>query len=324
MTRLVVYNDEKEPNAGRMPSTYGTYPASVPHPLWVVFIRMQKTGSTSAGHAIADVFAKGPSSRSWNSSCGYGLLKCHSNGVIRRPCGDARAQAELAPSGICGALPPPRLLVKDTAHMTLRDATSGLQPHLGGRPFASAVMILTYIRDPRLRTVSEFNFCRGQNKTSPGQMCWDWKHTEEQCGKYTLLNWLKCPATSNGARNRQVRMLSVGNQTPTTDDLDRAMVTVFKQMTWFGVLDLAPLSLCLLRHYMGVVETVSWPAFKTENRTFKSSFDQLSQDEQTQLVVANALDLALWEQAKQVLVARALATGAQSCGSLARESRPLA
>ena len=110
---------------------------------WVVFIRVQKVGSTSAEHHLRATL---------NSSLGWGAT--HTFGWEPLHCQSCSGYAAIAPcstrascfalGGACNRGPLPRLLVDNVPHVTLRDAA-----HLLPLPVRSPrVAVLTWLRHP--------------------------------------------------------------------------------------------------------------------------------------------------------------------------------
>uniref|UniRef100_A0A7S4ETV7 Sulfotransferase domain-containing protein n=1 Tax=Chrysotila carterae TaxID=13221 RepID=A0A7S4ETV7_CHRCT len=282
-------------------------------PEYIVFIRIQKTGSTSLSTMLATTFAN---EFNWTSTCNSRLLKCQSHAVGHMlPC--SRRKVCFSASGVCGRLRPPRLLVEDVPHMTVADTR-----FLLGHPRSnwSNVVVLTSLRHPYTRTLSEYKFflatgsVANQGNTTWFH-AWDWKYNKTICGDYTLLNWLQCPSSMNGVWNRQTRMLSSSHWGGLHEDASAnhsgaaslALTSAQQNLAdaqWVGLLECPALSMCLLEATLGLrPSSLSLPSLNIQHGTGWAAYaEQVSCEEQSLLRRANEVDVKLVHFARSLML----------------------
>lgn len=208
-----------------------------PPPSWVLFLRLQKSGSSSCEGYISNLLG----TFGWIHSCSWSAFRCQScfaflTSETESPC--AERAGILSSDGICGIMNPPRLIVENAPHLSMADAISIMPvpirlPH---------VLALTWMRHPITRVWSEYHFIKSE-------WGWDYPNYSKACGELSLENWLLCDTAALGWSNRQVRMLGgdPGCAVPTTEALDIAKRNLVQRFAWFGLLECQRLSLCLLQ-----------------------------------------------------------------------------
>ena len=284
---------------------------------WVLFLRLQKTGSTSFAQHLSHTLH---STMGWGKerSVGFTQLECQSCSYLGyawkgiRPCSERR---QCFVNGSCSQRPWPRLLVDNVPHLTLGDAAALLPVPI----HSPQVVVVTWLRHPFTRVESEFTHTSG----TPG---WDYDgaYNVSACGELTFNNWLRCETTSRGASNRQTRMLSGDADScaaPTHKSLAAAKRTLAKVVAWFGLFECPQLSLCLLAHqlFAGAARVPTLPeANKLHGTTWASVAEHITPEALVALRERNDLDLELVHFARDLLVTRAKGTACASEGCLLR------
>ena len=280
------------------------YPAVLADLEWVVFIRVQKVGSTSAEHHLRATLN---SSLGWGATHTFGWEPLHcqscSGFAAIAPC-STRASC-FAPGGACSRGPLPRLLVNNVPHVTLRDAV-----HLLPLPVRSPrVAVLTWLRHPYTRVLSEF-------RHSGEGAGWDYEsaYNASACGLFSFANWARCSLTARGASNRQTRMLSTEEgvnscEQPTRKSLQSAKSALTDVVRWFGLFECAQLSLCMLQVQLFAAPAApAWPlqeANTLHGTTWASFAEEVTPTALVLVRERNELDSELVHFARGLLLSRA-------------------
>ena len=302
---------------------------------WLVFIRIQKTGSTAFMNLLShSIRAAEPQV----SACSSALCGCSSCALDARP--DLETYEPTAwnrpsrchavkhvfePEGVCGRLAAPRALVDNAPHLGLSEASFllGVRPP----PVSRRVMWLTSLRSPVDRVRSEFDFAQKYGRRSVAAASargtsgftlfsgWDWATHEGWCGPFTLDNWLRCPNASIGARNRMTRMLLPLPVDPAAVDLNvadlEAATRSLGSFAWFGLLEYPVESTFLLQKLLGLPCAAALPACNANHARSSESRPPAVQSENTLIEIQNRLDVALYAAARRMFDARLIEAGAR-------------
>ena len=166
--------------AGFVSSMPPTLPAMGPDIEWVLFLRLQKTGSTSFAQHLRHTLH---STMGWGKerSVGFKQLACQSCSYAYKGIRPCSQRGRCFVNGSCSQRPWPRLLVDNVPHLTLGDAAALLPVPI----HSPQVVVVTWLRHPFTRVASEFRHTSG----TPG---WDYDgaYNVSACGELTFNNWL--------------------------------------------------------------------------------------------------------------------------------------